>query len=586
MNVTQTKSVIENTSSIFNSTNARTSLANATGRSKLNLTLMNSSCDRTSTNTSCLDLLSTTTWQNISGLSNITFRASQNQSLNASIGICNGLCPAGSYCPEGTQYPILCPAGTYLSETSISYPGAYACDCLMCPQGFYCNAGCSSPSPCPRGYFCPPPVDVDQQNPCNASNSCGKYPTMQICPAGTYQPLERQAFAQSCKICGGFVGNVSYLGYYCPSPGATEQTPCPAGQFCYSGVPVSFACSGGTYRQKTSGFGNISCSLCPASYFCGSGTINPVPCPGGRYCKAGSAYATVCPGGFFCPPNSSYPYPCPPGYYCAVGSWLPILCPIGSYCLAFSIIPTLCPLGTYGNSSSNLNRSAIAAACINCPKGFYGDDAERLQCDLCFAGYLCYGNSSVHSYGTTRGDPQDLSIDGGEPCPPGYFCGSGSFVPNPCPTGSFNAAPAAVDNSSCVPCPTNYFNNRTGQAACQPCGSTSYSTSNRTECKCKGANRVFQQSDSACRCAFGYVIYDSNGNPTQQGFSDGIADCDVRSLPRCGSNIRGQDGSCVESCSDSSCPLPPCFCKSGTEVDYCNGTCASFQTPQAQQIQV
>ena len=553
-----------------------------------NQTSKNSSCHGISDNSSCVDPFSLSSLWNISNWYNLSKNLSN---LGAPLGLsdstCNGLCPEGSYCPEGTAFPILCPAGTYLSNSSSTYPGSNICDCLMCPPGYFCMSGTSIPSPCPRGHYCPSSIKVDERNPCSANRSCGQYPIIEVCPPGTFQPLEKQSLAESCIVCGTWIGNVSYLGRFCPNAGSFEQTVCPAGQFCVSGSYLTFPCMGGTYRQAEGGYGNLSCYVCPASYFCPNGTIHPQPCPRGRFCKPGSAYATICPGGFFCPASTSVPYPCPPGAYCSIGSWAPSACPVGTYCVGKVTIPTLCPLGTYGNFSAYLNRSSISEACIDCPKGFFGNDPLRLSCEICYAGYLCYGNSSVHTHGTTRGDPQDISVDGGQICPAGYFCQSGSFLPSPCPRGSFNAVQGSVDSAACVQCPLNYFNNRTGQPACEPCGSTSYSTSDRIECKCKGGNRVFQQSDSACRCAFGYAIYDSTGNPTKDGFSDGIADCEVRTLPRCSpGDVRGQDGSCVQSCADAACESPPCFCRAGTGVDYCNGTCPSFQIPQAQKIQV
>jgi hypothetical protein len=571
-----------------NYTNITTPVVNYSTSGNSSEIFSNISC---ADNTSCFVHNNHSGWQDLFGWRNSSqmfqFLNSQNQTLPEPNASCNGLCPAGSYCPQGTTHPILCPAGTYLSNDSITYPGSYVCDCLMCWAGYFCTVGSTFPSPCPPGFFCPLAVEVNLSNPCNTSNTCGQYPMMKICPSGTYQPFERQSFADSCQVCGKRNENISYLGYYCPNAGASEQTPCPPGHFCVTGSPISFPCGGGTYRKVSGGYGNLSCSVCPASHYCLNGTVDPTPCPGGHFCKEGSSFPTICPGGFYCDLNSSVARPCPLGTFCLVGSWTPTVCPRGTYCVGQSVIPSLCPLGTYGNDSANLIRFSISSACVNCPRGSFGSDPARLQCEVCFAGYLCFGNTSMHLFGTTRGDPQDISKDGGQVCPAGFYCPSGAFESTPCPRGTYNAVPGSENLTSCVTCPLNFFNNRTGQAACQPCGSTSYSADDRTECLCKGSNRVFQPSDSACRCAFGYAIYDGNGNPTEEGYSDGVANCDVRTLVRCSpGDVRGQDGSCVQSCDDSSCPLPPCFCKAGSGVDYCNGTCPSFQTPQAQKIQV
>lgn len=41
-----------------------------------------------------------------------------------------GLCPAGSYCLEGSELPVLCPAGSYQDQTGMDY-------CKACPAGWY-----------------------------------------------------------------------------------------------------------------------------------------------------------------------------------------------------------------------------------------------------------------------------------------------------------------------------------------------------------------------------------------------------------------------------------------------------------------
>lgn len=45
------------------------------------------------------------------------------------------VCPAGSYCPEGTDEPIACPAGTFNPDLG----GMALSDCLDCTGGFHCN---------------------------------------------------------------------------------------------------------------------------------------------------------------------------------------------------------------------------------------------------------------------------------------------------------------------------------------------------------------------------------------------------------------------------------------------------------------
>ena len=58
-------------------------------------------------------------------------------SMCPSDGICAGMCPAGSYCDEGTMLPTACPALTYRNVSG----GAQLSDCVTCPAGYICDNG-------------------------------------------------------------------------------------------------------------------------------------------------------------------------------------------------------------------------------------------------------------------------------------------------------------------------------------------------------------------------------------------------------------------------------------------------------------
>ncbi len=65
------------------------------------------------------------------------------------------ICPSGSYCPEGSVFPILCPPGTW--SDSLGLKSEY--ECTPCPIGYLCAAyGINSLNKmisCPVGYYCP-----------------------------------------------------------------------------------------------------------------------------------------------------------------------------------------------------------------------------------------------------------------------------------------------------------------------------------------------------------------------------------------------------------------------------------------------
>lgn len=120
-----------------------------------------------------------------------------------------GSCPAGYFCPEGTDEPKsnACPIAFYLA-----YTGAESnLECAVCPSGFYCpNSATVTPLPCPPGHYCP--TNSDQPVPC---------------PVGTYSNSTGLKQSSSCLHCS--------PGRYCDQPGLTQPTgPCNAGFYCRS----------------------------------------------------------------------------------------------------------------------------------------------------------------------------------------------------------------------------------------------------------------------------------------------------------------------------------------------------------------
>jgi len=180
----------------------------------------------------------------------------------------------------------------------------------------------------------------------------------------------------------------------------------------------------------------------------------------------------------------------------------------------------------------------------------------------------------------------NATSDMGEICPVGYYCERGSYQATPCPAGTYSKDPAQGSSASCIQCPRDSFNDKPGQATCIPCGGSAVSRNDSLECQCKGANRVFQPFDSACRCMAGYTVYNGLGEAqTDAATSDGVTDCEAIVMPRCGpTEIRSPSGACASACPDTSCELPPCYCIKG--IDICNNTCPIYQIPKAEKIQI
>nr|KAF6427833.1 hypothetical protein HJG63_008321 [Rousettus aegyptiacus] len=395
------------------------------------------------------------------------------------------LCPTGHACPPGSPEPLLCPPGQYQDQ-----PGQTVCK--TCPAGKFCPLGTEGPGArliwpvdCPAGYYCP----LGSQTP-----------TRHPCLRGTFRERPGGRSAEDCRPCpaGQFcsdsgVGKDSpdgpcTAGYYCP-PGQTSATPasfrCPQGFYCPEGSSQPRACENGTFQpQEAQG----SCEPCPAGFYCaasGTGPMagGPSPCLQGYFCPPGSHSATAhpcprgtfgprrgaaaeldcepCPAGMFCSSEGlSQPSGlCHPAHYCTGGavSATPLkhkveapglsgndICPPGFFCPWGTGVPVPCPPGSYSSAPGLSSEDQ----CQPCPPGHYCSRpglSHALEAGLCDAGFICLGGSTVPS-------PSDGTH--GYRCPPGFRCPPGAHSELPCAPGTFSPASGA---DTCLPCPAGTY---------------------------------------------------------------------------------------------------------------------------------
>nr|XP_020649902.1 multiple epidermal growth factor-like domains protein 11 [Pogona vitticeps] len=310
--------------------------------------------------------------------------------------------------------------GTY----SDSWGGTGMGTCKMCPAGMYCSKpGLVVPEgPCQPGYYC-------------LQGSSSAFPA-----------------------------------------GHPFGGPCPAGHYCPAGTkqPREMPCPVGTWNERKGGQDPTWCLPCPPGFFCsGPGRISPTgPCAPGFYCKGGTrtarpvdrATGDLCPEGHFCPAGSAVPspcrdgeysalagreecFPCPAGLYCKNG--IRYHCPAGFYCPPKTgVTPHPCPPGTY-SSSPGIDQ---AERCQLCPAGmFCGEWGLSSPTGPCFPGFFCNSGSTVPN-------PDGISnASAGGPCPPGHFCPAGTRTPLPCPPGTFSDRLYLSLESSCIVCPPGYY---------------------------------------------------------------------------------------------------------------------------------
>ncbi|XP_062816991.1 zonadhesin isoform X2 [Anolis carolinensis] len=457
-------------------------------------------------------------------------------------GVTGDICPPGAYCPLGSSLPILCPPGTYSNTSGLKNLN----QCLDCPPGFYCDGtNTQAPSgPCKPGYFCigasktatqmmakeghytlegavqPEPCPPGSFQPSLAQSTCQECPSGMfcnhtgmvepltcpkghycpaqttlplLCPVGTYSDILGGTGIAICKLCpAGMYCSKSGLvepegpcqpGYYClqgsssASPsGLPFGGPCPAGHYCPAGTkqPREMPCPVGTWNEQKGGRDSSWCLPCPPGFFCSSpGRVSPTgPCAPGFYCRGGTrtarpvdrATGELCPEGHFCPAGSAVPspcqdgeynaitgqeecFPCPAGLYCKNG--VRYHCPAGFYCPPKTgVFLHPCPPGTY-NPTSGIDR---VERCQLCPAGmFCGEWGLSSPSGPCLPGFFCSSGSSVPN------PDGAINTNAGGPCPPGHFCPAGTRIPLPCPVGTFSDRLYLSLESSCIACPPGHY---------------------------------------------------------------------------------------------------------------------------------
>ncbi|CAG9314260.1 unnamed protein product [Blepharisma stoltei] len=352
----------------------------------------------------------------------------------------SGICPEGSYCPQGSAVDLLCAAGTYQDLTNQA-------SCQTCPPGYYCPPGTSdyTANVCPAGYYC---------------ESGTSYPKQFPCPVGTYNPNSGQQSSAACIDC--------TPGYYCNQLGASAVAgQCDPGFYCISKSTTSRPQESQTYGGR-----------CNPGYYCPQGSTSSIPCDSGKYCSADelSAVSGSCQAGYYCNSKATTPAPtdgttgniCSPMYYCT-GSASPVQCSAGNY------LP-------YSGASANTE-------CITCSPGYFcdGSTSSSNMRQACTAGFYCPGGDITPTYECDRGyycpggtadeilcpagkyqmntkqsscvtcDPGyycDLGASSETLCPTGYYCpsGTGYYHSYPCPVGTYNSLIGQSDSTACVSC--------------------------------------------------------------------------------------------------------------------------------------
>jgi hypothetical protein len=353
------------------------------------------------------------------------------------IGSTKTICPAGSYCNEGSVSATICPLGLYSKvdgATSIA-------SCLPCDKGFSCAGGkrtaCSSGSyTSENGSFCEQCMPGNECDPkSGTSTPCapgtyndGLQSHCKPCESGTYQDSTGATF---CRVC--------EPGLY-SGANASECYSCPNGSACVGGKkkncdPGTFTSRDGSYcEQCTRGFecdrfGNMT--ACPRGAFNNGTDYKCRPCPRGTaQGEEGQSSCQACSEGFFSNVTGlTQCYPCEAGFKCPFRS----------------IHPQLCEDGKYSEK--------MASACLTCDGGYYCKGGRKIQCG---AGWYAPRSSTVCikcdlHYHCKPGSEEQVK------CPVGYFCKNPWSDPQPCSEGKYCGESGQIAEEQCPPgfmCPT------------------------------------------------------------------------------------------------------------------------------------
>ena len=377
------------------------------------------------------------------------------------------MCPAGSFCPEGSSVTQDCTAGYYCSTPGLGAPTA------LCDAGYYCvsNAQTSTPTDgvtgdeCPAGYYCdsgadsPTACDMGYYNPSTRGTSIA---SCLSCTAGHY--CNETALSSEAGVC--------FAGYYCPTGTEHPTSICPSGHMCPEGSGAADPCDAGYYQDAAQ---QDTCKDCPAGYYCeNTGSDSFTTCPEGAYCPLNTRFdfefkcpngtfgnvtnlqslddCLPCSPGYYCqsPINTAPTGECEEGYYCTSGAYSATptdgetgdICPEGNYCVRGSVQPSACPSGTYAPGEGQTS----SASCQACPAGQYCalSGASLAATTKCNPGYICISGADTPT-------PTDNTT--GYKCGPGYYCEKGATSPVLCHEGTYNPDEG---QGNCTVCPAGY----------------------------------------------------------------------------------------------------------------------------------
>ena len=275
---------------------------------------------------------------------------------------CDGPCPPGSYCPEGTAEPLPCPNGTSndlergasIAACRDCYYGQFqpepgSTNCSACPAGSYsAELGQTECALCPAGGYC------------EEAGAKSAALAFRACPAGTFNPEQGSTTGSACIGCPS--GTVRLV------PGANGSSDCEV-------------CGAGTYAERADG----QCIPCPHPSFSGEGSTT---C---SICKPDYYHAGSDPAAILASPAEEC-RPCPPNANCsAPGATLATLAVSRGYWRASPLSAVLTKCRAFGGSAKAGEKRCAGseASSAGATDGRRAEEAALNYCAPDFSGPEC-----------------------------------------------------------------------------------------------------------------------------------------------------------------------------------------------------
>ena len=257
--------------------------------------------------------------------------------------------------------------------------------------------------------------------------------------------------------------------------------------FIVSGANECTSCALGSFAEAS---GSSACTFCNAGTFAGTtGQVTCAKCDEGLFsASTGSSVCDSCPVGKFATGKGAAAC-----QQCAPGSF------------ANATSSSVCALCLPGTISPN----AQATTCQKCPSGFFNDNHGGTTCTACTPGTFAEEGSDACqecAVGTFAKFAQQNKC---QLCPSGTYQNiTGQSACVVCAAGTAGDVEGAVDETTCVSCPTGHStDNKLGASVCLECEAGSYAGQDNGNANCVLASAGYVASVSgaagATKCAPG-----------------------------------------------------------------------------------